>query len=270
MQAQQKALYAYAQEPDSPTRLQKSAWAEWKKLVQSLRLALESEASASQLRQLLNECMALYRTTCLVPPATDDLLASISGRNSSQLEAAFMWVGDWRPSSAITLVYSKMGVCVGKSDGLASSITPSCMLSIAQLSTMEVLREETSRAEAELSSSLASIQMLLADQNMAEAFGIGTPPSGIQALSSNSEAVGVQHLMDSKLASLRTLYMQANGLRLQTLQELQNLLTPIQAAQCVVAAFELSYALKNLEDAPALKRSDQSDLVRKESSEHPA
>lgn len=225
---------------------QDQMWCEWKAHVQTLRHALQYKISDLQIQQLINECMALYRATCTAPPSMDNLLASISGQNSSLLEAAFMWLGGWRPTSAITLAYSKMGLSVGKSDGLADLITQSCMLSKAQLAAMEALQEQTRIAETEISGALASLQMLVADQNMAEAIGIGNP--------SNPRSIcDAQRLMENKLASLHTLYMQATRLRLQTLQELQNLLTPMQAAQCVVAAFELAYAMRRLGTTPPFR-----------------
>ncbi|KAI5084023.1 hypothetical protein GOP47_0000192 [Adiantum capillus-veneris] len=192
-----KVAQATGHELDSSTLQRDEVWCDWKKLVQSLRLALESKSCDSQLRQLVNECMALYRASCTIPPTTDNILASISGRHSSQLEAAFMWLGAWRPSSAITLVYSKTGDTMGKCDGLESSTPPPCMLSESQISIMEALREHTCRAEVEISSSLASVQMLLADQNMTEAFGIGSPLDGMQATLSDSEDVEAQRLMNN-------------------------------------------------------------------------
>lgn len=240
---------------DASAWQQDEVWCQWKVQVQSLRLALQSKSSDSHVRSLITECMTLYKAICTVPPTTDSLLASISGHNSSLLETAFMWIGGWRPTSAITLAYSKMGVNVRKLDGHVDSITPSCLLSKTQLAAMDVLHKHTCQAEMEITSHLASLQMLVADQNMTEAFGIGDSSSNPKSI------VRGQRLMDTKLASLRTLYMQANGLRLQTLQELQILLTPTQAAQCAVAAFELVFALKMLGTVSAFKMLPRHDVL---------
>eukprot|EP00250_Pteridium_aquilinum_P016308 c23041_g1_i1 orf=389-1159(-) len=245
MQAQKQIVRR--NEYDASSWQQGKVWCDWKAHVQSLRLALQSKSPDSHIRQLISECMAFYKATYSIPPTTDSLLATISGRNSSLLEASFMWLGGWRPSSAITLAYSKMGVSVGKPDELGVSITSSCVLSRTQLAAMEVLCEQTRQAETEISSSLACLQMLVADQNMTEALGIGSSPSSPRRVGQ------AQRLMDNKLVSLRTLYMQANGLRLQTLQELHSLLTPTQAAHCAVAAFEVAYAVRNLGATPPYK-----------------
>ncbi|KAJ7520144.1 hypothetical protein O6H91_20G068800 [Diphasiastrum complanatum] len=52
--------------------------------------------------------------------------------------------------------------------------------------------------------------------------------------------------VEGKIADLRDLLVEADNLRLQTLHELSTVLDPVQAAKCIIAAFELGYAIKTL------------------------
>lgn len=56
----------------------------------------------------------------------------------------------------------------------------------------------------------------------------------------------VREAMEPKLAGLRDMFIEAEKLRLRTLQELLVVLTPIQAAQYTVAALEMVKAMHKL------------------------
>jgi hypothetical protein len=83
--------------------------------------------------------------------------------------------------------------------------------------------------------------MLLADQQMARVMTAEPPPS--DTLNDLSELKGA---MESKLAGLRDLLIEAEKIRLQTLREMYQVLTPTQAAQYTVATFEMEIALRKL------------------------
>ena len=79
-----------------------------------------------------------------------------------------MWMGRWRPTSAVVLVYSTMGVQinlpeVGKiSDGaMDQSPNVSHSLNEKQLSGLSALQEYVSKEEAELSKLLDTIQVCI-------------------------------------------------------------------------------------------------------------
>lgn len=54
--------------------------------------------------------------------------------------------------------------------------------------------------------------------------------------------------MEPKLVGLRDLLIEAEELRLLTLREMMHVLTPLQAAQYTVAAFEMAMAVRKLGD----------------------
>jgi hypothetical protein len=84
------------------------------------------------------------------------------------------------------------------------------------------------------------VQMLVADQQMTRATTADPPPSETLNLAEVREA------MEPKLAGMRDIFVEAEKLRLRTLQELFTVLTPLQAAQYAVAALELAKALHKL------------------------
>lgn len=84
--------------------------------------------------------------------------------------------------------------------------------------------------------------MLVADQQMARATTTEPPPSETKDLSDVREAMG------TKLVELRDLLIEAEELRLRTLWEMMHILTPIQAAQYSLAAFEMAMAVRKLGD----------------------
>lgn len=83
--------------------------------------------------------------------------------------------------------------------------------------------------------------MLLVEQNAVKSLHLGETTNG-----DPSDLSDLQHLMDARLADLQCLLEKADELRLHTLRVLLDLLTPIQGATCVVAAFELVFALQSL------------------------
>ena len=84
------------------------------------------------------------------------------------------------------------------------------------------------------------VQMVMADQQMTRATIADPPPSESLDLAQIREA------MEPKLTGLRDLFVEAEKLRLKTLQELFAILSPIQAAQYTVAALELIKAIQRL------------------------
>lgn len=84
--------------------------------------------------------------------------------------------------------------------------------------------------------------MLVADQQMTRATTSEPPPSESNDLTEIKEAI------EPKLARLRDLFVEAENLRLKTLQDLFTLLSPVQAAQYTVAALEMAAAMRKLGD----------------------
>lgn len=86
---------------------------------------------------------------------------------------------------------------------------------------------------------------------MARATSTDPPPSETDNMSEIKEA------MEPKLSGLRDLLVEAEKLRLQTLQELFAVLSPTQAAQYMVAAIEMTYAVRKLGEQVREAQGDQ-------------
>lgn len=87
-----------------------------------------------------------------------------AGRRHSSVEVAFLWLGSWRPTSAIVLVYSIMGIQINKETQrpVPNSNPPQqsvSLLSEKQLSQLNFLQSHTRRAETDLSETLAAMQV---------------------------------------------------------------------------------------------------------------
>lgn len=91
-----------------------------------------------------------------------------------------------------------------------------------------------------LKSFRVSLQMLVADQQMTRATTADPPPS------ESFNMAEVREAMEPKLAGLRDIFIEAEKLRLRTLQELFVILSPIQAAQYTVSALEMVKAIHML------------------------
>lgn len=222
-----------------------SRWAECELCVNKLRVAIKSSCAEMDLRGLLKECRSLYEDYLCVS-SMDEALTVISGYGCSALEIAFMWMGRWRPTSAVFLVYSTMGVDLkGMSMELEDIVTKDFIdanpLSEKQLSGLSTLKKHASDAESEISQQLAMIQMLLVEQNTVAALRLGESCSV-----ETTDISEFQQLIDEKLKELQGLLQKADMLRLHTLRVLLELLSPMQAASCILAAYELILALRCL------------------------
>lgn len=88
-----------------------------------------------------------------------------SGANVTRLESAFMWIGGWRPTSALVLVYSLMGIDIENAlesvhlgRDVAEGSTAS-LLSTRQLAVMHSLQKHTQHAEMRISKKLTVLQV---------------------------------------------------------------------------------------------------------------
>eukprot|EP00250_Pteridium_aquilinum_P017075 c23438_g1_i2 orf=389-1111(+) len=222
-----------------------SRWTEWGSYANKLRVAIKSNCSETDLCRLIAECRSMYEDHLCVP-SIDGALAVISGYGCSALEIAFMWMGRWRPTSAIVLVYSTMGVDLKGTnkefeDIVSNDFIDAYPLSEKQLSGLTALQKHASDAEADISQQLAVIQMLLVEQDAVAALRLGETCS-VEI----TDMSDFQRLLDVKLKELQALLQKADMLRLHTLRVLLDLLSPVQAASCMVAAYELILALRSL------------------------
>ncbi|KAH9303974.1 hypothetical protein KI387_008378, partial [Taxus chinensis] len=215
----------------------------WKENSAALRAALGALTSDSELRQLLNGFLAHYCSSTLKPHSINESLQIMSGCTYTQLETAFTWLGRWRPTSATSLVASIMSPEKAKMMTTLldiSNLSVSDMtLSESQWKELNKLQHIISWAERKLSNQHADFQMLVADPKMVKALHSGVGLKGVMDMAKGQEIVY------SKLADLHNLLVKADQLRLQTLKELYDFLTPTQAAVCTIVACDFLLALKS-------------------------
>ncbi|XVF14757.1 hypothetical protein REPUB_Repub09cG0089500 [Reevesia pubescens] len=172
-----------------------------------------------------------------------DVLAMLSPSWTSTFEAAFLWIGGWRPSMAFHLLYSKSGLQLadqldelirGLGRGDLSDLSPS------QLSRIDKLHARTIREEKEISEKMAKLQETVADSSMVE---LSQLVSEIMT-SGDGEGVGfekgrVESAVESKVEGLMQMLQRADDLRLKTLKAVIDILSPIQGVHFLIAAAEL-------------------------------
>jgi len=214
----------------------------WKKTSQTLRAALHARKTDSEIRHLLSAVLARYSSSVNLHTIQDSLKI-MSGCGYTPLEAAFAWLGRWRPTTAIRLVGSTLGshnvkmiqiLCCT----LGMPVSNNMMLSQNQLWELDVLQEITSCEESRISNQHADFQMLLVEQELVKTLQSGVGLGDALTLSKGQEVIC------SKLPDLLNLFFKADQLRLQTLKEIYKLLTPTQAALCTIVACDFFVAFK--------------------------
>lgn len=219
-------------------------WAEWGFYVTKLQAALKSGCAETDLHGFLTQCADAYAEHLRVSSA-EEALTVISGYGCSAVEIALMWVGRWRPTSAIVLVYSAMGMDpkgINKEyQGIKNrdfiNVSP---LSEKQLSGLSSLQKHASQVESDISQQVAMIQMLLVEQNTVAALRLGETCSVEMC-----DFLAFQQVLDAKLKEVQALLQSADNLRVHTLRMVLELLTPLQATYCFLAAHKLMHALQS-------------------------
>ncbi|XP_024370995.1 uncharacterized protein [Physcomitrium patens] len=214
-------------------------------LLSELKRSLENPRNEQEFARLVRKCYQLYAEAAhaKIRAAHEDVSYITAGTWKTPFEAGMMWMGGWRPTAAIVLTYSLMGIQMeSELERLLEGITLPSMatLSAKQLSRLNVMQQRTSSAEDEISTRLSVLQMLVADQQTTRATTADPPPS------ESFNMAEIKEVMKSKLVELRHLFIEAEKLRLQTLQELYSVLSSIQAAQYSVAALEMAKAIYKL------------------------
>ncbi|KAH7433678.1 hypothetical protein KP509_07G080800 [Ceratopteris richardii] len=206
--------------------------------------------------------------------AKEDVLQVISPSWRSSLERAFMWLGDWRPSSAYQLVYGLAGQKVEQEIAqlLSGVEAPSLdSLTASQLASINSQQLETLEEEERLRCQIAALQGRLADRPMVSlAEIIKDATGGIECytvdkprtvLSGEDRASGlnddrrneristaeglIKMEMYERLQRLQELLLAAVSLRRRTLDGLLHTLTSLQSAQFLLASFQLQSALRH-------------------------
>ncbi|XP_058095546.1 protein DOG1-like 3 [Magnolia sinica] len=204
-------------------------------LKELLRSYNQDPQDPDRLAQLVAENVQHYQDYCeqRTRLAAEDPPSFFSPTWCTSLENSFLWIAGCRPSLSIRLVYSLSGSQLelqlseylkGVRRGNLAELSPHQMESINKLHC------NTIREEDKLSRRMASLQEDMGDLplvRIASERGRG-----------GSEDESDRAIQDY-LAALANLLEEADKLRLRTLKELVDILTPSQAAEYLIAAKQL-------------------------------
>ncbi|XP_047941877.1 transcription factor TGA2.2-like [Salvia hispanica] len=183
---------------------------EQNKLINELRTAVNSHASDTELRTLVDNVTTHFNDVFRLKTnaAKADVFHILSGMWKTPAERCFMWLGGFRPSELLKL--------------LANQLEP---LTEQQLTGIYNLRESSQQAEDALSQGMDALQ-----QSLAETLANGT--SGPEGSSGNvANYMGQMAMAMGKLGTLDGFLRQADNLREQTLQQMHRVLTTRQSAR---------------------------------------
>ncbi|KAI3462415.1 hypothetical protein Pfo_019078 [Paulownia fortunei] len=179
--------------------------------------------------------------------AKNDVLSMFNPSWRSSLEDAFLWIGGWRPTMAFHLLYSKSGLQLEARLGeLIRGVTTGDLgdLSQTQFNQVNELQKATIREEKEITEKLAKQQETVADPSMVELSQAVTESmrEGDQA-GQMVDDDRVEATLAPKEEGLAEVLQRADDIRLKTLKEVLNILTPMQGVHFLIAAAELHLRL---------------------------
>lgn len=178
---------------------------------------------------------------------TRDAISMLTPAWRSSLEDAFLWIGGWRPTLAIHLLYSKSGLQLeAKLGDLIRGISTGDLGDLApnQMERIDELHKKTVHEERVLTEKLAKLQESVADRSMVELSNAVSEMmrSGESDCEVESEEK-VRRELELKNEDVEELMHMADELRMETLKALIEVLTPIQAVYFLIAAAELHLRL---------------------------
>ncbi|KAM0004338.1 putative transcription factor TGA like domain-containing protein [Helianthus debilis subsp. tardiflorus] len=174
-----------------------------------------------------------------------DAIAMYTPSWLSNLEEVFLWIGGWRPTLAIHLLYSKSGIQLdAKLGDLIRGITTGDLSDLApkQMEKIDELHRKTIHEERVLTEKLAKVQETAADRSMVELSSAVSEMMRSGGDGGESEE-RVEEVLEVKNGEIEELLHMADNLRLETLKAVIEILTPIQAAYFLIAAAELHLRL---------------------------
>ncbi|KAL0343221.1 UNVERIFIED_CONTAM: protein DOG1-like 2 [Sesamum angustifolium] len=174
--------------------------------------------------------------------AKSDILSMFNPSWRSSLEDAFLWIGGWRPSMAFHLLYSKSGLQLearlgellqGLSTGDLGDLSPS------QLDQVNELQKQTIREEKDITEKLAKQQETVADSSMVELTHVVTEMMREGLVDQAMDTERADETLAPKEEGLVEVLQKADGLRMKTLKQVVNILSPVQGVYFLIAAAEL-------------------------------
>ncbi|KAG2601430.1 transcription factor TGAL1-like isoform X2 [Panicum virgatum] len=198
---------------------------EHNKHVNELRAALNAHAGDNDLRGIVDSIMAHYDEIFRFKgvAAKADVFHVLSGMWKTPAESCFMWLGGFRSSELLKL--------------LAGQLEP---LTDQQLVGISNLQQSSQQAEDALSQGMEALQQSLAETLASGSLG----PAGSSGNVANY--MGQMAMAMGKLGTLENFLRQADNLRLQTLQQMQRILTTRQSARALLAISDYFSRLRAL------------------------
>ncbi|RLM93067.1 transcription factor HBP-1b(c38) isoform X1 [Panicum miliaceum] len=192
--------------------------------ISELRAGVTAHASDSDLRSVVDKIMSHYDEIFRLKgnAAKADVFHVLSGMWKTPAERCFLWLGGFRPSEVLKL--------------LSTQLEP---LTEQQLSGIGNLQQSSQQAEDALSQGMEALQ-----QSLAETLAGSLSSSGSTGNVANY--MGQMAMAMGKLGTLENFLRQADNLRLQTLQQMQRILTTRQAARALLVISDYSSRLRAL------------------------
>lgn len=198
---------------------------EQNKQINELRSAVNSHASDTELRMVVDGIMAHYDEIFRLKAnaAKADVFHLLSGMWKTPAERCFMWLGGFRSSELLKL--------------LVNQLEP---LTEQQLVGIGNLQQSSQQAEDALSQGMEALQ-----QSLAETLSSGS--LGSSGSSGNvANYMGQMAMAMGKLGTLEGFIRQADNLRQQTLQQMHRILTTRQSARALLAIHDYFSRLRAL------------------------
>ncbi|CAL4976796.1 unnamed protein product [Urochloa decumbens] len=187
--------------------------------ISELRAGVTAHAGDSDLRSVVDKIMSHYDEIFRLKgnAANTDVFHVLSGMWKTPAERCFLWLGGFRPSEVLKLE----------------------PLTEQQLSGIGNLQQSSQQAEDALSQGMEALQ-----QSLAETLAGSLSSSGSTGNVANY--MGQMAMAMGKLGTLENFLRQADNLRLQTLQQMQRILTTRQAARALLVISDYSSRLRAL------------------------
>nr|XP_025624822.1 transcription factor TGA2.2 isoform X1 [Arachis hypogaea]XP_029145693.1 transcription factor TGA2.2 isoform X1 [Arachis hypogaea]XP_029145694.1 transcription factor TGA2.2 isoform X1 [Arachis hypogaea]XP_029145695.1 transcription factor TGA2.2 isoform X1 [Arachis hypogaea] len=193
--------------------------------INELRAAVNSHASDTELRMIIDGILAHYDDIFRLKgvAAKADVFHLLSGMWKTPAERCFLWLGGFRSSELLKL--------------LVNQLEP---LTEQQLVGITNLQQSSQQAEDALSQGMEALQ-----QSLAETLSSGS--LGSSGSSGNvANYMGQMAMAMGKLGTLEGFIRQADNLRQQTLQQMHRILTTRQSARALLAIHDYFSRLRAL------------------------
>lgn len=206
--------------------------------LQELLHATNQDAQDEQtLCSLVSNTLQHYEDYCerRTHLAQEDAASLFSPTWCTSLENSYLWIAGCRPSMSIRLIYS---LCGSQLEAQLAEFLQGVRrgnlaeLSANQLTQINSLQCKTVREEDKLSSRMASIQEDMADH----------PLVGMASRRGGSDE-DVDRAIEERVGALSSVLVDADKLRVSTIKDLVDVLTPPQAVDLLIAAKQLHISI---------------------------